>query len=313
MNSSNNGSEPVPQPSGLQEELKDLLIKSVMIRFEGKPQDHPVVIINCLKNLISDDRDSNHSKLLNKMREWLYQFPEVENPDTLISEVRKTATGEPIFVSDLAEAVQHGKKDEAVDLGARLHLSALSPTLIQESMTEIFLQEPDVYGQFCYHWLRANHFIASDKLIWPVSYAGFQFVGIKKLPGPAYPSDLPNFQILIKELSQKNDYNNLFIISSLVRILGHEYVRTPKFSNEVSYWMHMKMQELESPAEHYSNVQGHKIESDFYLKTLYSNLNNVKELPSLIKGLEAFRALIKTADSSTRPYVVEALNRWITK
>ena len=308
------GSEPNSGATGLQEKLKDLLINAVKVEFEGKPQDHPVVVVNCLKNIISDDRESDHSNLLNSINNWLKTYPVFVDPDAIITEVRKNATGEPVFVSDLAEAVQRGDKEEALSLGAKLHLSAQSPTLIQEAMTEIFLQDPDNYGPFCYHWLRANHFIASDKLIWPVSYSGFQFVGMTELPGPAYPSELPDFQSLLREYALKDDLNTLIILASLIRVLEHEYVRTPKFSHEVSYWMHIKMQDLDNVDSKELRVTDHqKIESDFYLKTLYSNLENVDLLPSLIKGLEAYRALIKIADFSTKPYIVQALQRWIKK
>lgn len=293
----------------LRTRLQTLMLLAAGRDCKGNPSEHPVAVINAVKNIISDTRDENHDRLLENLENWIMSFNEINNPEEILEKTRKNATGEAIFVSELTEAVQAGDKNAATELAARIHLAAMSPTLVQESMSEAFLQKMDIYGPFCFHWLRVNNFLESDKHIWSITAVGLTMVGRNILPGPAAPSELPDFQKILRFLLRQGEVESFAVFMAGVRILEHGYVRTRKFRNEVSCWMHSLQLDGENDSQEEPDESVPDMKPKFgemlHTFTKKGSINARK-----IVEIEAFRACFRIAEKETLPVLWAVYDNW---
>lgn len=310
------------QPESTKDPTSDLrvLLRNLMIRgsrtaYDGDPINHPLVTLNAIKNILADDRSGKHAELLDILEKWLRTFPISTENDDIIEKVKKSATGTPVFISDLTAAIQDGNRKKAEELAAQIHLSALNPTLIQECMSAIFLQDTARFGAFCYHWLRVNHFVAGDDQIWNISAAGFPFLGNPILPGPAVSSDLPDTQDLMRKILVSGSREDLITFTAVLRLIDHDYLRSPVFRIEVARWMNSV-----NPGDRPAAIPQQLIRdlkdylengSSLFVKLLAGSLNMVHHAPGYIAELEALRTCARMADEESLKAVAVRLMNWI--
>ena len=53
----------------IQDKIKDTFDKCAKIKFEGDSNDHPIIYLNILKNIIGDNKEKPSNTLMNKMIE----------------------------------------------------------------------------------------------------------------------------------------------------------------------------------------------------------------------------------------------------
>jgi len=305
----------VPAPLPIKDRLQNLLIKSCEVDFTGNPNHHPLVVINAAKNILSDDKDGKHDVILGHFENWLQSLPPLVDSHELLNSVRKKAKGKSIFVGDFIDAIQEGNGLKAGELAAQIHLSAQNPTLVQECLTEVYLQNVDYYGTFCYHWLRVNHFVASDKQIWKISSAGLSHIDKIKFPGPSLPGKMPELQPVINSVLNSDDRGQWITLAAVIRLLEQDYIRSPRFNNEISFWLrNLKLPSKKIIKENEINadlVEFRKNGSDFFVKLLINRIEKQNSDLNFILELEAFRTFARLSDENGLPIIASRLKEWI--
>ena len=84
----------------LSKKIKEYLDRCVASNFTGKSSEHPIIVLNAIKNIIGDNRTEPSNKLLELLKNKAHQFPAREDDQSILNEVAKDGVGLTIFVSE---------------------------------------------------------------------------------------------------------------------------------------------------------------------------------------------------------------------
>ncbi|MCS5622653.1 MAG: hypothetical protein NZ735_01650, partial [Candidatus Marinimicrobia bacterium] len=78
--------------------LNTLLYYSVSIKWVNSIENHPLIIVNSIKNIIADNRANPSKKLLFYCLQILTEKPIRDNDDEYINDIIKDGVGSTVFV-----------------------------------------------------------------------------------------------------------------------------------------------------------------------------------------------------------------------
>ncbi len=233
-------SENHPTTDGIIEFLQSLLLKAATVHHIGHPQNHPIVVINSLKNILGDVR-KNPSRILMKFGKDYFMGKSLrKNDENRLNKIKSKGVTTSVFIMDLEDLILQRKLKQAEEEAAKLFILADSPQAILESLVNISLHDFTRYGIFSYHLLRAfafRHFTKEEswkfiicflKQIRSVNFAPYQqdtTINIEKY-----------FVNTLKSKSKiiSNQFNSAY------RLYHSNYVRTGSFKKSVCNWIASK-------------------------------------------------------------------------
>ena len=149
----------------IQDKIKDTFDKCAKIKFEGDSNDHPIIYLNILKNIIGDNKEKPSNTLMNKMIEISEEYPPRDKDEIFLSEIASEGLGMTVAVADLQDACQNGNWEEAKKVAARLqHVSENGLGLI-EALIELSLQDLIEWESFLIICKEPTHLIKITKII----------------------------------------------------------------------------------------------------------------------------------------------------
>ena len=102
----------------LSKQIKSFFDLSVSAKFDGVSSEHPIIVLNSIKNIIGDNRKNPSKLLLDFAEKKANQYPLRDDDKEILQEVAKEGVGNSVFISDL-EA--HVKQETQKSLNKRLH------------------------------------------------------------------------------------------------------------------------------------------------------------------------------------------------
>ena len=286
----------------IQDKIKAIFNKCAKIKFEGDSNDHPIIYLNILKNIIGDNKEKPSNTLMNKMIEISEEYPPRDKDEIFLSEIASEGLGMTVAVADLQDACQSGNWEEAKKVAARLqHVSENGLGLI-EALIELSLQDFDRMGIFSYHLQRANTFNQDNKNNW--IYAVCLFNELKK-QNLKQPHKAKNVKLSYNLLDGHRD---IIKYSVCARLWQGDYVRVSSFQRELSHWIHVSDNKKSTNIVNTLSSDG----LDNYRKkrgNFFINLAEVfiEDLEAL-KFLEAFRFFVKQANEEEYYTLKKLLN-----
>ena len=164
--------------------LNDLLFTTTCVEWEQMSWAHPVIVMNSLKNMIGENRNSPSKTLLNFGLELLNDQPLRKDDAFVLNEATKSGVGLAVFVGDLEDALQDGKWNEAKLLAAKTFLASDRSRAIIDTLAAIALQNTDRNGTFVFHLLRSFHFQELKEDIWTYACSLLSIIEQQRLPEP---------------------------------------------------------------------------------------------------------------------------------
>ena len=215
--------------------LNTLLHYSASIKWEKENTDHPLIVINSIKNIISDSRDKPSEILLKYCLDVIIEKP-VRDDNKCIEKVNNDGIGSAVFVGGLEDAIQSGDWEMAKITAANIFLASDNSRAVIDTISDIGLQNIENNGLFIFHILRAFHFKQEKAHIWTYACCLIDILQSAPLPEPHNRKDIePNN--LIDQLLSYHNSELLVTFIAIYRIWGGDYIRQNSYNREISHWL----------------------------------------------------------------------------
>jgi len=291
--------------------LNTLLYYSVSIKWVNSIENHPLIIVNSIKNIIADNRANPSKKLLFYCLQILTEKPIRDNDDEYINDIIKDGVGSTVFVGSLEDAIQSGDWEKAKILAAKIFLASDHSRAVIDSIADLGLQDIDNNGLFIFHLLRAFHFKQEKPHAWTYACCLIEMLQSKPLPEPHIRQGLEPNKLFDLVLSYC-DAELLVTYASILRIWGGDYVRQDSYNREISHWLYSKQSSkkkiidkeeseivLEQSINHKNFIQ--------IAENIISKGNPISQSSKNIVILEALRHIAKIKSNKILYYYVNEL------
>ena len=291
--------------------LNTLLYYSVSIKWVNNIENHPLIIVNSIKNIIADNRAKPSKKLLYYCLQILTEKPIRDNDDEYINDIIKDGVGSTVFVGSLEDAIQSGDWEKAKILAAKIFLASDHSRAVIDSIADLGLQDIDNNGLFIFHLLRAFHFKQEKPHAWTYACCLIDMLQSKPLPEPHIRQGLEPNKLFDLVLSYC-DAELLVTYASILRIWGGDYVRQDSYNREISHWLYSKQSSkkkiidkeeseivLEQSINHKNFIQ--------IAENIISKGNPISQSSKNIVILEALRHIAKIKSNKIIYYYVNEL------
>lgn len=288
--------------------INDLIFVSASIKLSENQKNHPISVINSIKNFISDDRQNPSRLLLEYGVKYLIQFEFRLNDKEFLSEIVRIGAGETVFTGDLEDACQEGNWKKAKGLVAKLFLVSDQSRATLDTLVELALQDPSQNSLFCFHLLRAYQFQEIKEDNWTFISCLFDVLSKKEMPKPH-----KNENIDIEKFQNGMFFKlNPTLFSSVLRLWDGDYVRIRGYRRELSHWI--KKNNVTNKNQIFStsnNIERSLTLPNFIKKAeaIITRKNNTKNIETDLVTLEALRFLYRKKSNKDKDYIYESISK----
>ena len=271
--------------------INTLLHYSASIKWKKEITDHPLIVINSIKNIISDNRDKPSEILLKYCLDIIIEKP-VRDDNKYIDQVKDNGIGSAVFVGSLEDAIQSGDWEKAKITAAKIFLASDNSRAVIDTISDLGLQNVENNGLFIFHALRALHFKQEKVHIWTYACCLIDILQSGTLPEPHIRKDLePNN--LIDQILSYNDVELLVKYIAIHRIWSGDYIRQNSYNREISHWLSKLDFSFEKIDKNEAEIKSDKnIIYNNYIdvaENIISQKSSVKQISINIIILEAIR------------------------
>jgi len=239
----------------LVEYLNTLLYYSVSIDWTSDIKDHPLIVINSIKNILSDNRNKPSKILLNYCLDILIKGT-IRDDIKYIDEIKNEGIASTVFVGNLEDSLQSGDWDKAKILAAKIFLASDRSRAVIDTIADIGLQNIEHNGVFIFHLLRAFHFKQEKSQTWSYACCLIEILRLKSIPYPHTRKELKPNELFDQIIACRNP-NLLVSYMAMFRIWDGDYVRQNSYNREISHWLSTKQSLLKK-----MKIKESKIASD---------------------------------------------------
>lgn len=288
--------------------INDLIFVSASIKLSENQKNHPISVINSIKNFISDDRQNPSRLLLEYGIKYLIQFEFRLNDKEFLSEIVRIGAGETVFTGDLEDACQGGNWKKAKSLVAKLFLVSDQSRATLDTLVELALQDPSQNSLFCFHLLRAYQFQEIKEDNWTFISCLFDVLSKKEMPKPH-----KNENIDIEKFKNGMFFKlNPTLFSSVLRLWDGDYVRIRGYRRELSHWI--KKNNVTNKNQIFStsnNIERSLTLPNFIKKAeaIITRKNNTKNIETDLVTLEALRFLYRKKSNKDKDDIYESISK----
>ena len=218
--------------------IKEHFDRCVISKFDGLSVDHPIIVLNSIKNILGDDKDEPSKILLNSLGVTSNQYPKRNDDQILLDQTVKEGIGLTVFISDLIESSEIHDYNKMEQEAARLHLVSENGLSGFEILIELALKDFNRLGELAYHLHRAMNFNKGKSEVWNYTRCLIKEIVKEKL-------SKKRENIETKFDLDKNIYNNqISTLTSAHRLWNLNSIRKSGFVQGISYWL--SKQEVDS-------------------------------------------------------------------
>ena len=278
--------------------LNDLLFTAACVDWKKKPCDHPAIVMNSLKNMIGENRETPSKILLKFGLEILDSQPLRKDDDAVLNETTRSGIGLAVFVGDLEDALQECKWNEAKLFAAKTFLASDRSRAVIDALADLALQNTNRNGAFVFHLLRSFHFQELKEDIWNYVCSLLNIIEQHRLPKPHERKTVEPHNTY-KSILINNQSDLWVTFSSVWRLWIGENVRLKSYQREISHWLSVLDLDangsLDLNQDHWL-LKDHKESGNRFIALAESIVKQDK--PSLDRGrdlviLESLRALAR--------------------
>jgi len=284
-------SRPQISKMSLPQTIKSLFDRTVSINYDGHSNEHPIIVLNALKNIIGDNQKSPSQSLLDAMSEVSEQNVQRNDDQYVLDCAAKDGLGLTVFISDLEDACQSGNPLDMETEAARLQWVSENGLGGLEVLIEVALQDFDRLGLFAYHLQRANAFNQDVKNTW--FYTRCILKEIAKSPLPE-----PHGKVEDRECKVDNVPGNQEQLNKMAaarRLWDGNYIRIDGFRRELSHWFNTIPIEESHKKNIMNGLEGYvKNGGNFFIELAEGLIGNPDWVSKVVQ-LEALRYFSKNA------------------
>lgn len=296
---------------GLISRINEFIDQAVKADCTDQSENHPLIVINAVKNIIGDNRANPSQILLNLSEDYINHFPERGDDDQIIKEITKDGFGLTVFVDEVEEAIMSGDKDAAELESAKQLLASDQSPAILELLAELALHDISSMGLFTYHWLRSYQFHQDKNLLWSYTRSMINEMFKNNLK-PTHQEISQSPQDCLETVLLAKHQRLWSTFAALNRLWEGDYVRLKNYKKSISYWLenlmddevHMVVADSKELIQ-YLNNGGH-----YFIEMAENMVAKHNEKTAIIKivQLEGLRGLVKISAPESFPCIAQCIN-----
>jgi len=272
--------------------LNYMLLYAVSVKWDKNIDSHPIVIINSVKNILSDNIEKPSITLLTFCFNILSKLPLRDNDEYYIKKVEKEGVGLAVFIGEFEDSIQSGDWGKTEILAAKFFLASDKSRAIIDSLAELGFQNINSNGLFIFHLLRAFNFMQKKSQIWTYACCLMNIIKLKKLPNPHKRRDFMP-ESLINDIPYNYDIKTWVILAAMLRVWNNDYVRKDGYKREISHWAYLLKTNIDkSEVKGISNYSGLNIFHNNFIK-IAEEIISKNKMPDNIIALDGLRYLSK--------------------
>ena len=278
--------------------LNYMLLYAASVKWDKNIDSHPIIIINSVKNILSDNIEKPSITLLTFCFNILSKLPLRDNDEYYIKKVEKEGVGLAVFIGEFEDSIQSGDWGKAKILAAKIFLASDKSRAIIDSLAELGFQNINSNGLFIFHLLRAFNFMQKKSQIWTYTCCLMNIIKLKKLPNPHKRTDcMP--ESLINNIPYNYNIKTWVVLAAVLRVWENDYVRQDGYRREISHWLYsLKTNIDKSEVNDISNYSGLNIFKNNFIKIAEEIISKSK-MPDNIIALDGMRYLSKIKNKNT--------------
>ncbi len=293
------------------QKINNLITQAVKAEFDGRSNDHPLILVNAIKNIIGDDRDNPSSKLLDLSDNYINQFSCRENENQIIDKVMIDGYGLAVFVDDVEEAIIYGNKDNAeLETAKQLLASDKSPAIL-ECLAQFALHDIESLGLFTYHWLRSFNFHQEKEILWSYSRAMINEIFKIHLQQQQIQTEILKPQDYMIFFLNYENKGNIPTFSAMNRLWYADYVRGESYRNSISTWLEKTKNAEKTEVANSIDLENYINNGGRYFIDLSEQLFDTYQInvaAQKIVELEGLRGVAKNASPEYFPIIAQCIN-----
>ena len=216
--------------------LNYMLLYAASVKWDKNIDSHPVVVINSVKNILSDNIEKPSITLLTFCFNILSKLPLRDSDEYYIKKVEEEGVGLAVFIGEFEDSIQLGDWEKAKVLAAKFFLVSDKSRAIIDSLAELGLQNINTNGLFIFHLLRAFNFMQNKSQIWTYACCLMDIIKLKKLSKPHKRKNY-NPESLINKIPYNYKIKTWVLLSAVMRVWNNDYVRQEGYKREISHWL----------------------------------------------------------------------------
>lgn len=289
------------------------ILKAINADYQQDTNDHPIILVNAVKNIIGDDREDPSELLLNFVDKYLNTFSPRENDKKILEKVSKDGIGLTMFVEDIEEALSIRDRKNVEELTAKLLLASDHSPATLEMLAELALLAFDKLGPFTFHWLRSYQFHQDKEVQWPYLYSMINEL-FKTDIVPQSSKNGNDKQLNVIQYVNSLDQSNWLKLSAAVRLYNEDYVRSEHYNRSIISWIQTqpKNDELKEAETH--TLKNYIANGGNYFNRMAKEIvktNDPNIARKKIVDLEALRGMAKVSSLESFPIITQCINTLI--
>ena len=270
--------------------LNDLLYIAASIESKDNEKIHPLVTMNCIKNIIGDNKTNPSESLLLYSLHLCKERKIINYNDAIQKKEIEEGSISSVFVGELEDALQACDWNSVDKLMPRIYYVSDRSRSIIDTIADLGLQNIDSNIVMIFHLLRAFNFKQKKSHVW--TYACLLLNEIKSNPLPK-PNSRKNCapKDFIENIANEEDAQKLVKYASASRIWDGDYVRLRSYRREISSWLYENFLISNEKSMEDTQIKNRQIDFISVAEKIILNGKSYNMISEKINALDALRYL----------------------
>ena len=270
--------------------LNDLLYITASIACNDNEKVHPLVTMNCIKNIIGDNRTNPSESLLLYSLHLCKERKIINYNNAIKKKEIKDDSISSVFVGELEDALQACDWNSVDKLMPSIYYVSDRSRSIIDTIADLGLQNIDSNIVMIFHLLRAFNFKQKKSHVWTYACLLVNKIKSNPLPKPKSRKDCAP-KDFIENIANEKDVQKLVKYAAVSRIWDGDYVRLRSYRREISSWLYKNFSISAEKNIKDTKIKNRQIDFISVAEKIILNGNSHNMISEKLNTLDALRYL----------------------
>ena len=270
--------------------LNDLLYIAASIESKDNEKIHPLVTMNCIKNIIGDNRTNPSEPLLSYGLHLSKERKIINYNDAIQKKEIEDDSISSVFVGELEDGLQACDWNSVDELMPSIYFVSDRSRSIIDTIADLGLQNIDSNIVMIFHLLRAFNFKQKKSHVWTYACLLVNKIKSNSLPKPNSRKDCAPKDFVVNIAGEK-DVQKLVKYATASRIWDGDYVRLRSYRREISSWLHKNFSISTENNMKDTQIKNRQIDFISVAEKIILNGKSYNMISEKINALDALRYL----------------------
>ena len=270
--------------------LNDLLYIAASIEGKDNEKVHPLVTMNCIKNIIGDNRTNPSESLLSYSLHLCNERKIINYNNAIQKKELEDDSITSVFVGEFEDALQACDWNSVDKLMPSIYYVSDRSRSIIDTIADLGLQNIDSNIVMIFHLLRAFNFKQKKSHVWTYACLLVNKIKTNPLPKPNSRKDCAP-KDFIENIADEKDVQKLVKYAAVSRIWDGDYVRLRSYRREISSWLYENFSIATKKNMKDTQIKNRQIDFISVAEKIILNGNSYDMISERLNTLDALRYL----------------------